>query len=186
MIPKSEIQRLIEIAKKPMTGFSVNFDNNKLKVFVKPKTALFGCLTVFFVAISVFLFFTVAMVPFKYIFALAPVLIGFTSMVRLSKNATQTTFNLSERSLCYENSNFIGKIFNKPVKLNFSDVTAILCREETITNNSSSNGTTSRNFVFKIYLANYNLEYQLLTVNKGVLNFEEIEEFAGILKKIIG
>ena len=185
METKSEIQQLIALSEKPMSGFNVATEINKLIIKVKPKTALFGCLLVFFMFTSLALYYYIDIEPFKYISAIAPLLIGFISLVILSKNATQATFNLSDKSITYENINFVGKLFNKPVKLFFSEIKDIAYRQVTIKNSSSANNTLGHNFVFNIYLTAQNTELQLLTTDTGVVDFEEIESFTTTLKKII-
>ena len=180
-----EIQQLIDISKKPLSGFELKSESNKLIVKVKPKTILFGCLTILFIAISIIMFFVINDSTLKYIFAIAPIAIGFISLVSLSKNATQTTFDFSVKTVSVENSNFIGKIFNKSKKYKFDDITDVVVREEMIRNNNSAGGTSSRNFVYKIYLTLKDVEIQIITVGVGVLTKEDLTKFTSTLKQII-
>jgi len=182
---KEKIQKLIDISKKPLSGFEIKSESNKLIVKVKPKTILFGCLISLFIIISIVLFFVIDNNTTKYIFASVPVVIGLISLIGLSKNAIQTTFDFTVKSITIENSNFIGKIFNKNKKYKFSDVSNVIVREEMIRNNNSAGGTTGRNFVYKIYLIINDVEIQIITVGTGVLTKEDLIEFSSIIKELI-
>jgi hypothetical protein len=107
------------------------------------------------------------------------------SLSKLAKNATQTTFYNKNRIIIQENNNFIGKLFNKPINHKYSEIIDIVAREEKIRNNSSSNNSTNINYVYKVYIVLRAHELQLISVNKGVLDLSEIEEFATTIKNIV-
>lgn len=185
MTYQESINKLISYSEKPMSGFSIKNYPNKLVILMKPKTVLFGCLLFVFVGFSIGIYFYMDNSSLRYLFALAPIFIGFISLINLSKNATKTTFDFTYDNIIYENSNFIGKFFKKSVKIDPQSIDSIIAKEEKIKNNSSSNGSTSTNYVYKVYLNTHTDSYQIITVNKGVFDKDEIDDFATRLKTIL-
>ncbi|MBI9068666.1 MAG: DUF4564 domain-containing protein [Salinivirgaceae bacterium] len=185
MNTQESVNKLISYSEKPLSGFAITFDQNKLTILMKPKTVLFGCLLVVFVGLSLGIFFYLDNSPFKYLFAIAPIFIGFISLLHLSKNATKTTFDLTNGYITYENSNFIGKLFNKSMKISTHSIDSIVAEEEKIRNNSSSNNTTSFNYVYKVYLYTQSDIYQIITLNKSVLNKNEVDDIATQITTIL-
>ncbi len=176
--------QLKAFSEKLPENISIDYQLNKITIKLQNKSSLFSGIKLFSSVLPLILLTTISSNP---IFYIVGGFILFSSLLLLFRNDDSgyiTEFDFEHDIISSRKLSIFHRLTNLTKHIGFTEVVTIITQKKEIECKTKDANTTSNN-CYEVLLISKEDEIPIVAINSKVMNYNETNDFASIIKKLI-